>query len=247
MNELLSKKPRSRRGELRRPKTSVVVRSFEELHGALEIFRSNPVCLFRGQGNAAWKLVPKAGRPPFDRYEYECLVADWKQQAIQHLEEKPKTELEWYALAQHHGLATCFLDWTLNPLVAAFFAVWEDIDVDAAIYAFTTAEIVSSDFQWNSMDRADEPNVFAWIPNPISPRIGRQQGAFTIHEPAAEPLYWLKDFEELFCIRIQRSYRNKLREELAWYGLNRASMFPDLDGLSLHLNWTVHQLPLRRT
>ncbi len=40
-------------------------------------------------------------------------------------------------------------------------------------------------------------------------------------------------------IVIAESYRPKLLAELARYGINSASLFPDLDGLSSYLNWTV--------
>jgi hypothetical protein len=141
-------------------------------------------------------------------------------------------------LAQHHGLATRMLDWTRNPLVAAFFAVWEEGGTDAALYGYMCSDMHCGDYAGDPFEPPEEENVYAWRPDAISARISRQQGVFTVHEPPTTPLSRLAD-DKLMCVRIDKGYRAKLREELAYYGITRASLFPDLDGLAEHHNWGI--------
>src|SRR5438067_2937656 len=108
----------------------VTVRSFQEYHDQILVYDGDTV-IFRGVRDSAFALVPKVGRPELrlrgDLLETEVeLLRLFKQRALPYLKTIPRDDWEWLAIAQHHGLATRLLDWTRNPLVAAYFAVEGD-------------------------------------------------------------------------------------------------------------------------
>ena len=110
------------------------IKSFKELHEALDGYRDNSLWLFRGHSSEKWDLVPKAGRSPYDKHNDEETFYAWKRQAMIFLKES-YNDWDMLTIAQHHGLATRLLDWSFNPLVAAYFAVKDFEDCDAVIYA----------------------------------------------------------------------------------------------------------------
>jgi hypothetical protein len=80
------------------------------------------------------------GTSTFPKWSYDLMEDQWLYQ------EKPRFHPA-IALARHHGIPARILDWTRNPLIAAFFAA--DLDQadepgEIAIWAYNTASICPS-------------------------------------------------------------------------------------------------------
>ena len=148
-----------------------------ELHTQLSKYALGSTWKFRGQSDASWPLVPKAGRSPYKNYDDSTIFRHWKRGAAQFLQIKQFDEIELLAIAQHNGLPTRLLDWSHNPLVAAFFAVTADPTQDGALYAIKYDRFVTDKFEpFQKNDR-----IVLYQPTLNSPRLARQMGYFSLH------------------------------------------------------------------
>jgi hypothetical protein len=212
------------------------IASFSDLHERAE---SNVLeaAFYRGQLDLEWKLIPKVGRfelpPSYTRIGVELgLLEYFKDRAIPFIEMEPKDNWDWLSLAQHHGLPTRLLDWTRNILVAAFFAVEHDYDSDSVIYAFKPEAKLRAEIKFDPFKLKD--GVFAYMPRHTSRRVIAQQGCFTVYaNPEIEA-----PSELLERYVIAHKFRHPLKLLLNRYGINRSTLFPDLDGLAKYLEWT---------
>jgi hypothetical protein len=217
------------------------IRSFEDLHSAVNV-HSNSTVLYRGVRDASFELIPKIGRykkffssdhteGELNRAQEELMILRlFKERAIPHLDFVPENDWVWLAIGQHHGLPTRLLDWTRNPLVAAYFAVREEHSGDSAIYAFR------DEFYIDISKHADPfgyPKVGKFIPPHVTPRITAQVGVFTIHPSPSEAF----DDDSLERLIFPHEFRRPLKKILFRYGIHAASLFPDLDGLTAHIEW----------
>jgi len=119
------------------------------------------------------------------RRERDCLLL-FKKYGVPFLNYRPKDDWEWLVIGQHHGLPTRLLDWTSNPLVAAYFAAEGSPETDCAIYAMRAPMVVDTDRDKNPLARGTGVDVVT--PDHVSNRIAAQAGMFTIHWQPEKPV-----------------------------------------------------------
>ena len=217
--------------------------------GELEaIVSQSSAAMFRGVSEASYPLIPRVGRNQRQLDEEIELLNQFRRLAEPHVEMAPRNDWEWLALAQHHSLPTRFMDWTKNPLVAAFFAVCKpETEGDSVIYVLevaipTIAEVVGRDSGLPLTDiwRIDETvcpspfeveSVSVYLPRLLSPRIAAQGGLFTVHPRPGTPLA----SPSLARILIPRDRRARLRHTLRNMDVHEGRLFPDLDGYARYV------------
>jgi hypothetical protein len=211
---------------------------------------------FRGQSDARWQLVPKIsrlykkGKIPDTWPRLESFILDeFQKYAAINIKREPKNKFEWMVIGQHYGLPTRLLDWTTNPLKAAYFAVAEySTKRDGALFAFSPTMTIP---KVSSEDDFDKNNYLIPVfPDIIDPRIAAQEGCFTLfpfapdHElfrPLEDTSNYDGSYYMMLKIIIPRDKKRTIRYDLDRLGINSRILFPDLSGLSDFIIWNFKE------
>jgi hypothetical protein len=166
------------------------------------------------------------------------------------------------ALAQHHGVPTPLLDWTRNPLVAAYFAAAEDTNGERiAVWALNTELACAPP---NGPPRFDlhtfecprfahaflhaQAGLFTWVQD-------YKQWNFMIHHGFwPSMLDTLSEFDVppgcMRCITLPRAQLPELRQLLWRERVSRAHLMPTFDNVraALAANWPdQHKMTVKST
>lgn len=233
---------------------------------------STPVLAFRGQGDENWPLassaerrlkassgtqdkVSKVSKGIFLEY-HQNLLTRCKLKNYDQRGGKPLNELELLADLQHHGAATCLLDFTRNALVALWFACEKgESESDGKVFVVNTAdqraflEITPADiadrsirdileFKTREVDKEkpparetpasfqDKQEFWHWFPAHLNERIPVQHSLFLFGPPPVEKL---KRKELIVKSGSKEQIRRELRE---LYDIHEESLFPDFAGFA---------------
>jgi hypothetical protein len=238
---------------------AVEAASVERLQDA----RVHSSLVFRGLARATYSNVSSLARLGRDAPRLERhLVRNFRKYA--HRQRPGPTLWDWLSLAQHHGLPTRLLDWTVSPLVAAHFATATSPGHDAIVWAVDCAgahELLPSDLSralheegatvfttelldqhaptLEAFDRLSDPEPFVLFfePPSLDDRIINQSAVFsTLSDAEASMEDWLRAHPELWhAWRITADAKAEIRERLDQANITERVLMPGLDGLAAWL------------
>ena len=232
----------------------------------------NSALAFRGQESEEWSLASSAERRLhassadedkvttrlFIEYHHNLLTR-CKLKNYHQREGKPLDELELLADLQHHGAATCLIDFTRNALIALWFAC-ERSDAEGKVFVVNTAdetaflEITPADIENRSISDILEFKTRETRKDQADEAPTREASSLSINEPNF--WYWspahlnerITAQHSLFLFGlpssmesqlktekmvIESSSKEQIRQELKeLHDIHEESLFPDFIGFA---------------
>lgn len=199
------------------------------------------IMLWRGQSKTEWLLQPSLqvqwmNKPSGLLDAERSMFIEFNKAAPYLIPTQTTNDWDKLSIAQHYGMATRLLDWTVNPLMALWFALASGDDDDAAVWFYRPLR--------NNMatptDREKSPFEvkFTKVFRPIthSSRVAMQAGWHTVHKfEAGKGLRAIDEMKThtpcLALFVIRRDKRQQIFDQLESTGMSVSNVFGDLASL----------------
>lgn len=215
--------------------------------------------VWRGQRDADWKLESSLDRllraKPAKTNLAKVHLDRFKRSVRGRRGPNPaklEDENEWWALGQHHGLATPLLDWTESPFAALYFAFVNPIRPPGgkrSVWALGPIASKNKEILKSHQATTPSPSKQAPILEIVRPqqdenaRLVAQSGLFT-RVPLGQAVEdWVRsNFAGetsgaiLMKLTVPELGRTECLRTLNKMNINHLSLFPDVYGSSLHCN-----------
>jgi hypothetical protein len=226
------------------------VSSLAELYVRLERLNyQNSQHIYRGLADETFDLTSSASRffgassSSATTQRERTLLNQFKRHAYHHsldLDVDLNNDMELMMLAQHYGLPTRLIDFSMNPLIALYFACRELHESDGRLWilaGFKGASKLKSS-PW------DISKPVKFIPPVVKHRLSSQSGVFVIPPSSNEALETIitshqypaqtgeKINKGLYSIKIDHSAKGTLLDELDKSGVSEMTLFPGLDSVA---------------
>ena len=211
------------------------------------------VLLWRGQSDASWGMDPSLARvwkdnPPGALNAEKSMFDDFSTAAPYLMPASVDNDWDKLSIAQHYGMNTRLLDWTVNPLQALWFALAEPHDCNAAVWLYRPDlekdEIKPEGRSGHSPFEVKNTKVFQ--PARHSQRVAMQGAWHTVHR-CETPLKGDRGLRGLDSVSnehrkllkkyiIPREYGQDVFRQLESLGVSVTNVYGDLASLCRHLS-----------